>query len=97
MVVAPWSIDALTTSSSVLFVPDPCPGEVPWFGSDRAAELVGEVTGVGSLASSASLAGTSVAALGGDGAVVAAAAGGALGGELVPSSTMAVALQKSPG
>ena len=42
---------------------------------------------------SASLADSLVAALGGDGAVVAS---GALGGELVPSSTMAVALQKFP-
>ena len=52
---------------------------------------------MGSLAGSASLAGSSAAALGGDGAAVAAAAGGALGGELVPSSTMAVALQRFPG
>ena len=52
---------------------------------------------MGSLAGSASLAGSSAAALGGDGAAVAAAAVGALGGELLPSSRMAVALQKLRG
>ena len=51
--------------------------------------------GVGSFAVSASLAGSSVAAPGGDEATVVAAPGGALGGELVPSSMMAMALQKS--
>ena len=59
------------------------------------AERVGEATGVGSFAGSASLADSSVADLGGDeAAAAAAAAGGALGGELVPSSIIAVALQK---
>ena len=52
---------------------------------------------MGGLAGSASLAGSSVVVLDGDGAVAAAAAGGALGGELVPSSTIAVALQKFLG
>ena len=53
---------------------------------------------MGSLAGSASLAGSSVAALGGDeAAAVAVAPGVALGGELVPSSTMAVALEECPG
>ena len=46
------------------------------------------------MAGSTSLVGSSAVALVGDGA---AAVPGALGGELVPSSTIAVALQKFPG
>ena len=49
---------------------------------------------MGSFAVSASLAGSSAAAPGGDEAAAEVSPGGALGGELVPSSTMAVALQK---
>ena len=52
---------------------------------------------MGSLAGFASLAGSSAAALGGDAAGAVAAAGGALGGELVPSSIIAIALQKFRG
>ena len=62
------------------------------------AERAGEATGMGSFAGSASLASSSVAAPGGDEAAAAAvASGGARGGELVPSSTIAVALQTFPG
>ena len=52
---------------------------------------------MGSFAVSASLAGSSAAAPGGDEIAVVAAPGGALEGELVPSSTMAVALQVCQG
>ena len=51
--------------------------------------------GVRGLAASGSLVDSSAAALGGDGTAVAEVSG-ALGGELVPSSTIAVALQKFP-
>ena len=58
----------------------------------------GDATGVGDLVVSASLARSSAAALGGEGtaALVVAVVSGARGGELVPSSRTAVALQALP-
>ena len=58
----------------------------------------GDATGVGTLAVSASLAGSSTAALVGEGTatLVVAVVSGARRGELVPSSSIAVALQALP-
>ena len=58
----------------------------------------GDATGVGDLAVSVSLAGSSTAALVGEGtaALVVAVVSGARRGELVPSSRIAVALQALP-
>ena len=62
------------------------------------APRAGDATGVEDLATSVSLIGSSTAALVGEGTAVLAAAvvSGALGGELVPSSRTAVALQTLP-
>ena len=93
--LSPPPAEVLTISGSALFVPEPCPGDcAPWAGSDCAAERAREATGVGGLAGSFSLAGSSSVALGGEGAAV---AGGARAGELVVSSKIVVALRKYIG
>ena len=62
------------------------------------APRAGDATGVGDLAASVSLIGSFTATLVGEGTVATAVAvvSGALGGELVPSSRIAVALQALP-
>ena len=85
--------DVLAVSPSVAFVPDPSPGD-----ASRLSPRAGDATGVGVLAASASSVGSSTATLVGDGtaALVVAVVSGARGGELVPSSSIAVALQGLP-
>ena len=95
IIFSPPPAEVLVTSASALFVPDPFLGDrTPWEGSGCAAEHAGEAAGVEGLAVSFSPAVSSTAARGGEGAAV---AGGSLAGELVVSSSIAVALQELPG
>ena len=92
---SPPPAEVLAASASSLFIPDPYPGDgASWAGTNCAAECAGEAVGVGGLADSFSPAGSSTAALGGEGTTVAV---GSLAGELVVSSMIVVALHEFTG
>ena len=98
IVAAPSPAVVLVASSSALSVPDPSPGDRSCRVSSWWVLRAGVATGVDGLVASGPLAGSSTAALGGEGtaALVVAVVSAALGGELVPSSRTAVALQTLP-